>query len=102
MTRQEEEYLRLKREALAFEQLEEKIGSETVDCRHDAVKSPSHYMFFDIEAIDIIKASMTADEFKGYCKGNSLKYRLRAGKKDDVLQDIGKAEQYEKMFKETI
>ena len=83
---------------------------ETIDLRKpkdsstkvDAVKRPSHYMFFDTEAINIIKASLTDEEFKGYLKGNSLKYRLRAGKKDDVMQDLGKANQYEKMYKEMV
>ena len=67
---------------------------------HNAIESPSHYMFFDMEAIDIIKASLTKEEFKGYLKGNSLKYRLRCGKKDDAIQDLGKANQYEKMWEE--
>lgn len=64
----------------------------------DPVKHPKHYKFFDTEAIDIIKSALTDEEFLGYIKGNSLKYRLRAGKKDDVTQDINKAKQYEEMY----
>lgn len=62
---------------------------------YDAVEKPSHYMAFpDMEAIDIIRKVLTPDEFKGYCKGNILKYRLRAGNKDKLEQDIGKADKY--------
>jgi len=32
--------------------------------------------------------------FQYYCLGNEIKYRMRAGLKDDVMQDIGKAMQY--------
>jgi len=68
----------------------------------DDIKEPSHYKFFDMEALDIIEASLTPEEFKGYLKGNGLKYRLRLGKKDEALKDLGKAEQYEKIYKERV
>ena len=64
----------------------------------DAVKSPKHYMFYDTESIEIIKAALTPEEFLGFCKGNTLKYRLRAGKKELMEQDIAKADQYEKIY----
>ena len=90
------EYLRQERE-----QVEDfKRQAKTASREHNAIESPSHYMFFDMEAIDIIKASLTDEEFKGYLKGNSLKYRLRCGKKDDATQDLGKANQYEKMWEQ--
>ena len=66
---------------------------------HDAVKNPSHYQVFDgIESIQVIASSMTEDEFKGFCFGNLLKYRLRAGGKDDIAQEIGKANFYKTLF----
>lgn len=64
----------------------------------DVVKNPKHYKLGDLEAIDIIKAALTAEQYKGYIIGSILKYRLRAGKKDDTLQDIGKALQYESFY----
>lgn len=65
----------------------------------DAVNSPRHYAVFDdIEAIEIIARSMTKEMFKGYCFGNLLKYRLRAGGKDDVNQELGKAEKYKELY----
>ena len=45
----------------------------------------------NIESIDVLRAALTPEEFKGFCKGNALKYLIRAGKKDDELQDLKKA-----------
>lgn len=62
---------------------------------HDAVNHPKHYKLFpDMEAIDVIEAALTPEEFAGYCKGNALKYRLRAGEKGDTQQDIDKSNWY--------
>ena len=62
----------------------------------DQVNSPSHYQLYPgMEAIDVIRKVLTEDEFIGYCKGASLKYRLRAGKKDDITQELAKAAIYE-------
>ena len=69
-----------------------------MDKTNDAVKSPKHYMFFDVESIDIIKKGMSVEEFRGFCKGSALKYRMRAGKKDDVTQDINKALEFERIW----
>lgn len=43
----------------------------------DSVNSPPHYKQGDIECIDAIQAALTEDEFRGYCKGNALKYIWR-------------------------
>jgi len=62
----------------------------------EAVHHPSHYRIFpDKEAIELIKACLTHEEFIGWLKGDILKYRLRAGFKDDVKQDIDKAMWYQ-------
>lgn len=62
----------------------------------DMVNAPPHYALFpDMQAVDIIRKTLTRDEFVGYLKGNVLKYRLRAGKKKDAMQDIQKADWYE-------
>jgi len=62
------------------------------------VSKPKHYKILDCEAIDMIVDTLTQDEFKGYCFGNILKYRLRAGKKGDALEDLAKADEYEKIY----
>lgn len=68
----------------------------------DGVHAPSHYMLFDdIEAIEVIARSMTREQFKGYCFGNILKYRLRAGKKSELAyleKDMAKAGFYGELY----
>ncbi len=65
----------------------------------DVVKAPSHYQFFPgCEAIEVIASSMTEEMFKGYCMGNRLKYRLRAGNKDKLEQDIAKSDFYVELY----
>ena len=59
----------------------------------ETVVSPEHYQLFpDTEVIAIIESSLTKEEFKGYCKGNILKYRLRD--KYDRDKDWEKSGQY--------
>ena len=62
---------------------------------YDEITKPRHYMLFpDMEAIDVIRAVLTPEEFRGFCKGNALKYRLRAGDKGPAAKCIGKAHWY--------
>lgn len=66
---------------------------------NQAVVAPSHYQFFpELEAIEVIASTLTLAEFRGYCLGNRLKYRLRAGKKDKLEQDIQKSDFYVELF----
>ena len=65
----------------------------------EMVESPSHYdLFPGVEAIQVIASSLTAEEYRGYCLGNLLKYRLRCGKKDNVEQELAKADKYKELF----
>lgn len=70
----------------------------------EGVAKPSHYMLFDdIEAIEVIARSMTREQFKGYCLGNILKYRLRAGKKSELAyleKDMAKANFYGELYEQ--
>lgn len=43
----------------------------------DMVNSPPHYTQGGIETIDAIRAALTPEEFRGYCKGNMIKYIWR-------------------------
>lgn len=73
----------------------------SVDVRIDVINSPKHYAVFEqLEAIEVIASSMTTEQFYGYCLGNILKYRLRAGGKDDVMQELGKADRYQGLYTE--
>ena len=55
----------------------------------DPVHNPSHYKSGGIEVIDVIEAFGL-----NYRLGNVIKYVLRAGRKDDLLQDLEKAAWY--------
>lgn len=67
--------------------------------KEDKVNNPKHYKIFpNMEVLDVIKKTLTLEEFVGYCKGNVLKYRLRAGKKDNLQQDIDKADYYQNLL----
>lgn len=65
----------------------------------ELVNRPKHYeLFEDVEAIEVISRSLTKEEFRGYCFGNLLKYRLRCGKKDNVEQELAKADKYKELY----
>ena len=85
---------------LADPKLEGSVKPFSYRPTEDPVDNPSHYKLFGtIEVIDMIKELLTEEEFRGYLKGNCLKYRLRAGKKDNIEQDIKKAMKYEEWLK---
>lgn len=68
---------------------------------NDPVNQPSHYKLFpDMEAIEVIRRTLSYPEFIGFCKGNALKYRLRAGEKGDALQDLAKSNWYRDRLRE--
>ena len=60
----------------------------------DQINHPQHYNMTAFEAIDIIKASMTSEEFRGYLKGNILKYLIRYKHKGNPETDLGKDNWY--------
>jgi len=68
----------------------------------DMVNSPTHYNSGDIECIDAIRAMLTKDEYVGYLRGNSLKYRWRFRYKNSPIEDLEKADWYEKRLKDFI
>ena len=67
----------------------------------DPVNNPPHYNKGDIECIDGIEAMLTREEFIGYLRGNSLKYRWRFPYKNGI-EDLKKAEWYEKKMLEIL
>lgn len=72
----------------------------------DKITNPKHYKLngLDIEAIDVIKSVLGKEKFEGYCRGNVIKYVLRADSKNGI-EDLKKAQVYlnwEIMSKETI
>tara|TARA_R110000737_G_scaffold263574_1_gene271594 strand:+ start:122 stop:343 length:222 start_codon:yes stop_codon:yes gene_type:complete len=60
----------------------------------DPVNNPNHYRQSSTETIDIIKASMTTEEYHGYLKGACMKYMARYKYKGNPIQDLEKANWY--------
>jgi len=58
--------------------------------------NPPHYKNKSIETIDAIESQLSSEEFKGYCKGNALKYISRSGLKYENTEeeDLMKAQWY--------
>lgn len=68
----------------------------------DMVNHPSHYCRGGIEVINVLKAYLTPEEYKGYLKGTIITYSLRAPWKDNEAQDYAKAAWYaDRLKKET-
>jgi hypothetical protein len=59
----------------------------------DLVNQPPHYRQGEIECIDAIEAALTPEEFRGYCKGNAIKYIWRERHKGCV-ESLKKAQWY--------
>ena len=58
------------------------------------VYQPSHYNSGEVECIDAIKSSMTHCEYRGYLKGNAMKYLWRYDKKGKAEADLLKCHYY--------
>jgi hypothetical protein len=66
------------------------ITMEEPEANVDMVNHPPHYTVGGIETIDYIQAKLTPEEFRGYLKGNALKYASRTGHKGNPEEDLGK------------
>ena len=61
----------------------------------NVVNHPAHYQLENgMEAIDIIKGTLGDRGYKAFCRGTTLKYLLRAGKKGLITDDLKKAAWY--------
>ena len=67
--------------------------AEAKEMRDDLIDHPEHYTAGHIECIDAIQSALTEEEFRGYCKGNILKYVWRERHKAGV-ESLEKAEWY--------
>lgn len=61
------------------ESLAAQIDRESAEreARRDMVESPPHYRQGQIECIAAIRAALTDEEYRGYMKGNVIKYVWR-------------------------
>lgn len=63
--------------------------------KKEEVNHPSRYGGdTTYECIKVLKAWMKPDEYKGFLRGNVIKYICRVGKKDETVQELKKAKWY--------
>ena len=74
----------------------EKTGLEpwATMAEEDVVNNPDHYNTGNVECIEAIEESMTPEAFRGYLKGNCMKYLWRYSYKGKPVEDLQKAQWY--------
>lgn len=60
----------------------------------DIINKSPHYNAGSIECIDALKEWLTEEQYRGFLKGNVIKYLCREGHKDSREQDCEKAKYY--------
>lgn len=68
----------------------------------DEVNKPEHYNTGSVECIEAIQATLSGEEFKGYCRGNAVKYLWRCMYKGKSKQDLEKARWYLERLLDTL
>ena len=68
----------------------------------DMVGAPRHYNTGNIECIEAIEEAMSSVAFKGYLKGNCMKYLWRYEYKGKQVEDLQKAQWYLSKLTETV
>lgn len=54
----------------------------------------SHYRDMEIQPWEVMQSLLTPEEFRGFLKGNIIKYSMRQGLKGSAIEDAGKARHY--------
>ena len=62
--------------------------------RLDKVNNPKHYTFGKVECLDAIESALTPEEYRGFLKGQIIKYTWRCDNKGKAFEDTLKAECY--------
>lgn len=75
---------------------EDKKDVETTELpeEDDMVENPNHYVKNGVECINWIRQALTPEEFRGYLKGNVLKYIWRCEDKGAPVRDVRKGGKY--------
>lgn len=63
----------------------------------DLVSKPAHYAYGAIECVDAMQSMLSPEEFRGFLRGNSFKYRWRYRHKNGI-EDLRKAMWYEDLL----
>jgi len=75
---------------------EDEAPKSSYQMREDEVNKPPHYNKGKVECIEAIEAMLTPEEYLGYLRGNSFKYRWRFRYKKEAHSDLLKAQWYDK------
>lgn len=60
----------------------------------DPIHNPAHYTQGSIEAIEAIRAALSPEEYRGFLRGQMIKYVWRAPHKGEYEKDVEKARWY--------
>lgn len=85
------------KEDLKLEKKELPAGTISADSinEKEAVNHPLHYGGdTPFECIKVLAHWLSKEEYRGFCRGNFIKYVCRLGKKDDSVQELKKARFY--------
>ena len=66
----------------------------------EAVNHPTHYNDYSVETIEMMVSIYGAEKVADWCEITAFKYRMRAGKKHDLKEDIKKEKWYLEKAKE--
>ena len=74
----------------SFTQLkyQRRFGMESNTPANDMQVGGSHYKDMGVQPWDVMQSVLTPEEFRGFLKGNIIKYAMRQGRKDS--DDAGK------------
>ena len=90
---------------LIFSDVEEIVPDsdqkETVYVNTGLPKDSTHYQHTLLQPLEIMQRIMAPEEFKGFLKGNILKYSIRGGNKqgEPAEKDLGKVETYSRWLR---
>lgn len=53
-----------------------------------------HYLEMQMQPWEVMQSLLTPEEFRGFLKGNVIKYAMRQGRKGSASEDADKARHY--------
>lgn len=74
--------------------VEKDLAAEQASTKADPVNRPAHYTAGSIECIDYIADVLTKEEFRGFLRGQVIKYQHRMTAKGNPAQDAKKLAWY--------
>jgi len=66
---------------------------------NDTQVGGQHYKKMEVQPWDVMESVMSTEEFRGFLRGNVIKYSMRAGHKEGS-DDAGKAKHYMQKLRE--